>query len=312
MRGVKYNREVVDPSPHFQHFLPQYSGSYAYISGSEEVDTAAIFVHGFFGDATKTWYDFQHLVDVPACRDKWIACDLFFFQYSSVWAHIHANSFRLQRLVADLYPRPKRELFSLDLRTLGFGLADAAEPQITVLPAERNYKRVLLVGHSEGGVIIRQALLTMIQGRTRAAAGDENASVGGSEGGHAPPPALDGAVRLFAPALFGYRPSGLLGALARSPFVGRFVDWVLSSTSSAFQDLSDPRELLSSLQAQTETLASSHAILRASILWGENEHVLKTGQYQDDAIVEFVPGGTHTSICKPRPDFLRPLEFCRP
>lgn len=145
----------------------------------------------------------------------------------------------------------------------------------------------------------------------------------GSEGGvkeTAPDPALplQGKLRLFAPALFGYRPSGLLGAIANSPGLGDLIDWSLVSSSPAYQALRNRKTgqrskfLSDDMQRRTEDLAARHPILRARVLWGSEEHVLDRGpgRYTTDVSRDQAEGKTHTSVCKPTPEYLHPLEFC--
>lgn len=293
---------------HFRHDLEQYEGTYSYISPSGNVESAVIFVHGFFGDETKTWLDFQSLIDETASHAAWSGSDLFFFKYSSVWAHIVANSFLLEKLIADLYPTPNPDLFRVKLTSGWAKKLAGGQDEVSLLPAARAYKRIKLVGHSEGAVVIRQALLSRIQGMTHAA-GQTTGAVTVEGGASKAAPVIDGTLSLFAPALFGYRPSGWLGALARSPVIGDLVDWVFSSTSAAYQDLKDPGGLLAKIETQTKPLVAEHPILKADILWGAKEHVVKQGQYEADKIVDVIAGGTHTSICKPTRGFLTPLEF---
>ena len=121
---------------------------------------------------------------------------------------------------------------------------------------------------------------------------------------------LQGKLRLFAPAIIGYQPSGALGLLARSP-LGWGVDYFLQSTSSPYQDLKKSIDL-GTLQKDTEHWAESHQLLRAELLWGDDDHVVKPGKYACDEYFAFLPGHTHCSICKPNTDFTVPLEFTHP
>ena len=288
--------------------LPGYPGSYGLISQDESADCAAIFVHGFGGDAEMTWFNFQGLLDLEKHREHWSKYDLFFWQYQSLWDHIEASSDRLRHLMEDLYPIPNPQLFEIELGTL----------ELSALPTDRRYSKLMLVGHSEGAVIIRHMLLRLKE-RSQAAAGVgggdrqmvyEITAEGPEAGSNAKTNMPVGKLRLFAPALFGYRPSGFLGLIANSAFLGTFVDWIFSSTSPPYQDFREPAGLLAELRKETESVATHHSILRARILWGGEERIVKPGQYRDDVIHDFIEGGTHTSICKPSPTFLVPLEFC--
>jgi hypothetical protein len=39
--------------------IPDFPGSYALAADAERVETAIVFVHGFLGDAFRTWVDFR-------------------------------------------------------------------------------------------------------------------------------------------------------------------------------------------------------------------------------------------------------------
>lgn len=117
-------------------------------------------------------------------------------------------------------------------------------------------------------------------------------------------------LRLFAPALFGPSPSGFLGLLARTPIIGRGA-YMLSSASRAYLEMAD-KNFVYSVKQDTEQLAKSdllNTLLTAIVLWGEDEEIVAPGVYLTDRSLPAEPGHTHTSICKPKPTFVKPLEF---
>lgn len=121
-------------------------------------------------------------------------------------------------------------------------------------------------------------------------------------------PILKCDLRLFAPAIGGYAPAGLIATLANSPFLGRVVDAVLKA-SPAFQDLSGEK-LLEKLRRKTEANARRHKsqlAFRARILWGRKDYVVNPEKYRDD--VEVFEDSTHTKICKPDYSYVVPLEW---
>jgi hypothetical protein len=179
-----------------------------------------------------------------------------------------------------------------------------AKPEIvSVLQCKRTYANLVLVGHSEGGAVIRQCILDEINRTIATAETSSEKETFGSR-------LLLARLRLFAPALFGYSPSGLVGILVRLPFLGTIIDACLSASPS-YQDLRYPSEFLSSLQEKTEQWAreNSSPALRASVLWGRQEDILKVGRYEQDTIYAHVKGVRHSGICKPTERYVIPLEF---
>lgn len=70
---------------------------------------------------------------------------------------------------------------------------------------------------------------------------------------------------------------------------------------------SDP----SDFRTETETLYEKHKVqaLKAVSLFGEKEDVVFTGSYCHDEQLPTEKGHSHTSICKPTREYVKPLEF---
>lgn len=237
-----------------------------------EANGAAVFVHGFNGDAENAWYNFQGLVNHQDHCIFWRGYDLFFFQYDGLWDHIEYSSNRLQQFLRDIYPVPNSELMTEDLSIIG-------GTKISILPADRQYRQLILIGHSLGCVVIRHILLAMRQPKQASAGvqGLVDVEKRGELSVRSSEQPIEGKLRLFAPAIAGYRPSGLFGVLARMSFVGDLADWAFSSASPPYQDLKDyedPRGLLAVLKSETERLAADHPMLSADILWARNDRVV--------------------------------------
>lgn len=116
---------------------------------------------------------------------------------------------------------------------------------------------------------------------------------------------------LFAPAHFGYSPSGLLGVLARLPLLSTFFEPILAY-STAYNDLQAGSPVLLNLQRATEGLQNEFPgvpALRASVLWGQNDRLVSMGSYALDALEASENRQNHTSICKPTAEYRRPLHF---
>lgn len=331
---------------HFYADLPDFADCCAQLSDAESVDTAVVFVHGFMGDRTKTWTDFQTLVDdIPHEIPHWERSDLYFYSYRSVGDPIQFNAKRLVEFLQHVFPQPNSEWFErlLDQHP-GKPLLDLE--RICLRESPYRYSDLVLVGHSEGGLILRSAIAEVAKGfhqtmeryqqtptpspsairaQTRAEGKEKNwtemqikaaivhriTSAGTHVGKPHPPAIAQGRLRLFAPAVMGARPSRLLGWLDAS-LIGKALRPFFRA-SVAYNDMQPESQLVTAIRDRTEEYSSRYptlTALRAKILWGRKENVLTAGDYRDDDY-EFAEGHDHVSVCKPNPEYLRPLEFVR-
>ena len=272
------------------HYLPrtrlQLSGdSYALLSDSP-CATAVVFVHGFWGHSEKTWRQFQTLPD--KLDVWWHSCDLFFYSYDSTGIQVWPNISRLNRFLHDVFPEPRWD-------SLG------SDPG----PA-RSYRDIVLVGHSEGAVLIRG---TVIELARRHAAGclkqprDDPQNNG----------LLQAGLCLFAPALFGALICGWKGVLLRSPVFGDLVDCCLNRLP-AYQHLQANSPVLVQIRNETIELAEKFntlRALRARTLFAGKDTVACICGLPGDFPPEYEPEATHTTVCKPSPNYLRPVTFVK-
>jgi hypothetical protein len=252
-------------------------------------------VHGFGGDACETWANFQLAVDDEMWGTEFATVDLFFLGYQSVWERIGSSVDRLKDFIESLVQEADDRHFAVPIAALF--VEDPDEESMAgsrgyALPEKRVYDRMVLVGHSEGGVIVRKVVVNAVTA-TSASSLYSNADV-----------------VLFAPAIFGYAPSGLVGILANMPGFGGVIDAVLHA-SAAYQDLKDVSTFLRPLQKETEAVQTQHRGCRASILWGRNDRVVRDGEgkYSGDPDPHYENDQGHVSLCKPRDDYTRPIEF---
>jgi hypothetical protein len=121
-------------------FIDGFGKSHAMLSSATGVDTAVNLVHGFGGKPTSTWRDFHGLVDEYSPSYTWWATsDMFFYAYESLHTPIRRN--------ADLLGDFVELVWGGTWQTNGS------------CPGSKKYKDLILVGHSEGGVIIRRLIL---------------------------------------------------------------------------------------------------------------------------------------------------------
>ncbi len=269
-------------------------------------DTAVFFIHGFHGHSKKTWIDFQGLVDVfTQSYPWWSSSDLFFFAYDSVQQSMAVSTDQLREFVEHLFPNiiPRQ------------GLNQA-----------RKYQKLVLVGHSEGAILIRRLVLNFFE--------EYNSLVSKlpfNSQGHStligkvvqkPNPddrfsflefVLRAELRLFAPAIMGAVQSGLLGAALSLPGIGAVVRSLITA-SPARNEMQPDTVIMQSICRNTEEFANrfpAASALRALVLWGAVDSVVQIGEYACDRSVGRLKNHNHTSICKPTMSYRYPLKFVR-
>ena len=244
------------------------SDSFAYIQ-EEPTAEAVVLVHGYGGSPATTWRDF----DVLARED--VGRDWYFVGYESVSDRVTTSAYKLRVFLSKLAPNPE-EVFLVSY----YGRAP-----------DRTYNRVTLVGHSLGGVVIRDAIRQLHQH-------DPQASALGSIT----------RIVLFSPALYGAKPARWLGAFegfsGDLPLLQRFKGLV-TGYSPSYREITDPQPhgVLAVLRAERPPRGP-----HSEIVWADPDDVVDTGPTRtDDKVVALVPGRGHTEVCKPAsPAYLTP------
>lgn len=278
------------PTEHTHVWLPDGEGL-ALLSDRATTSTAIIYVHGFWGSAESTWEDIIYYVDAIEnlpFRDV----DLYFFDYPAEQNIVIASVRRLKQFISKVYPCPPRELFEADDYH-----TNPVDPAQIVLRDPEPYTRLILVGHSLGGVVIRRLVADVL-------CSHEDAT------GEA---VINAEVRLFAPAHVGFRPAGKMKVAWTSMLIGPLLRMVAYG-NRAFEDLKEGCQLLVQLQRETEQKASEYPhlkCLRPFVLWGELEDVVNPGRYDTDlpSRVQTQPGKGHIDICKITEDYRAPAYF---
>jgi hypothetical protein len=280
--------------------------SYALFLSSGQSTRAIVFAHGFGGAPTSTWHDFHGLSEEYAKEYPWWnGATLFFYSYDSIRTPINVNAVRLREFLTVILSVPDVKVNRTS------GRLKAARQGINNL---WKYKNLLLVGHSEGAVVIRRMILNELEalereGRANGLSGRQlrkwiDVNARGKI-------VLRAAVRLFAPACAGTNFSGALGFVHG---ISHFFS-AIASSSLVRNELLQGSPILSGLQAGTEAAFKNHpkiSALPAKILFGTEDQVVYTDKYACDEIVEPYPyGHDHFSVCKPKYTYKRPLEFVR-
>ena len=262
---------------------------YGLLATGVEARVAAIFVHGFSGHPEKTWLQFQTLMDSAGKKSGilswWATCDAYFYSYDSS-RQIGPNTADLLDFIGAVFPSPNWG------KTGANGIGELV----------RRYDSLVLVGHSEGAVMVRSAILRHIQanGQQRNAASRHGTI-------------LDAHLRLFAPAIWGALISGWKGVLLRSLVLGDLVESCLHY-SPAYQQLAHESQFLREIRERTVSLAKAHPdirALRARNVFGAGDTCVCMEALETDPPAVYEPNRTHASICKPSNEYLMPLSFVR-
>jgi len=271
------------------------------LGDAERIDTAVVFVHGFGGDARKTWLQFQILVDELKQEFPWWQdCDLYFWRHRSAWDRIADSARQLGEFIETVFPEPKNDVLKSYHQYLNQLIGVELPPADYGI--DRSYKKLLVIGHSQGGVIIREAVWGVFK-RWR----DTTDSSNGIK--H---PLLNSQIRLFAPAILGASLAGPLGFFQDFFLTSGLVNPFLQSMPG-YKDLDPTNLYLSKLCDWTGGAAKSHpeiAGLRARVLFGK-ERVVSPGVYEYDTTEDPELDQGHQNVCKPTRLYTRPLRFAR-
>jgi hypothetical protein len=256
-------------------------------------DTAIIFVHGFGGKPTSTWRDFQGLVDEYSPDYKWWATsDMFFYAYESLHTPIRHNADLLVGFVDSVWA------------------GGWTEPPLE-RKYERKYQDLILVGHSEGAVVIRRMILDRYY--QHKADVDKTNPPNRETHDAAMRKALDsdflmGAyLRLFAPACMGTNFSSYAG------FITSFSLLIsaIAATSLVRNELLPDSTVLKNLKAGTEEAHAAFSDVRSLFtnpLFGVPDQIVVSDSYAGEKLL-WERGRDHFSICKPNYIYRRPLKF---
>lgn len=263
-------------------------------------NTAIVFVHGFWGKPRSTWVDFVNLIEKD---ETWDDCDLFFYGHRS-----------------NKQVRPLADKFLLFLNELTTGRESSVMTTPFIAPSSTSatlfgttndfwntrgtspYKQIVLVGHSAGALIIRETVCLAAS------------SAQSNEGSKTKPRAsgamvLHSRVRFFAPAHRGLLGAGLLG-IAKGISKIDLVTALCLEWNPLYKNI-EKQTVVDDIKNETERLWKEYKYpaLKAFSVFGNDETIVNIGKYDHEDKEKTLDHQSHTSICKPRPDFPFPVEF---
>lgn len=237
---------------------------------------AVLFIHGFRGDAINTWSDFHELL--PGCA-KCSERDLFFYGYDGLRADMNASAAIFRAFLDRLFGETKTFL------------ADNLPPSAQ-RAEDFGYDELVIVAHSLGAVISRRALLDATKNKSGWAAKTK--------------------LVLYAPAHIGAKVADLaLEAASSFSFLrwfgigARFVSPLIDDLMPESRPL---KKLLEDTKEATKGGANAHLVASLVVI-AEYEKIVENETFGDDPPPKTIPDTTHTSVCKPRTDFLKPLAL---
>jgi pimeloyl-ACP methyl ester carboxylesterase len=237
-------------------------------------DSLYLFVHGF-GGSPKTWRN----IDPIAISSSGLgSADVFLWSYDSVAQSVHSSAQELNQFIRQVFPRFKSSDFGGDATDI------------------RDYRRIVLVAHSLGGVVIRRGV--NLAAKTELLRGE-------------PYMYQDAHLRLVSPALGGVRLARFKGAI-QAVFGSIAAVSIWLGMSPSYKELLPNSPVLSDLASQTERFAEDYPdqrAFRAHIVWAEREDVVSERDYQADLPLGLIEGTTHKTVPYFREDGSSILNF---
>jgi len=239
----------------------------------EEPDAVMVFVHGFGGNALSTWLEFPTmLLFDDAVKHK----DIIYYGYDTFKGQAGDHA-------AELY-----HFLSVLIAPLQHGILPPNQNL-----AERNYKRIILVAHSLGAVLVRQAQLLAYIANKHWVEKTE--------------------IVLFAPAHHGAKIIPL--AMQALPGITGLLGLFAKFRFPILNDLdADDDGIIKAVKAQTEDLqkqGKANFSKAKLVVYAKGDKVVRDYQYLLDMPAVVIDDVSHISVCKPTNARLHPVQLLK-
>ena len=243
-----------------------------------EPEALVIFIHGFTGAAESTWHEFPMQI---RDRSEFSESDVLFLGYNSTKGRAVPLARLLLQFIVELVKNPH----------------EVANRYIyyDVSRSYFQYKKILIIGHSLGGALIRQIAIDLYET-------DPNDQ-------------LPIKIVLFAPAHKGSNAMDLADQFflrgASSSF-SRFFMSVALFRQPILQDLKTGSQFIRNLEAKTILLRQSGTkgrLVANLVCFGEHEEIVETADFADDPVSKTITGRKHNDVCKPRLRYTTPMDY---
>ena len=235
---------------------------------------AIVFIHGFNGNAIKTWADFHELLpNSPKSEGR----DIYFYGYDGLRSELIAS--------AAIFGNFLNQLFNNITPILKDNLSQPAQRSSSFA-----YDEIIIVAHSLGAVISRRALL--------------DAPKRGFDWGNKTK------LVLYAPAHMGARVVALAIETSSSIPILKYFCSLVRFSSPLVEQLQPGSAVLQALK--TDTLSAivnknnKHLVAKKVII-AEYEKIVSNDTFAGDPPPVAIPGVNHIGVCKPTKSFNSPL-----